>query len=79
MSDERYTPSGPLIAVVILLVLSVAYVAAYYLVGGTATGNENGTIYRIYDRKWQVTLFTPAGAVETMVRGRKVEVVCFWD
>lgn len=47
--------------------------------GGTATGTGSGTVYRIYDNKWQTILFTPAKAVESAMRGRKVEVVCFWD
>ena len=61
---------------VLLLVLATGiYVGCYFGLCLTELAFPHGTVMRFYRYNWQARLFTPAGAVDSIVRGRTVEIV----
>src|SRR4051812_46149796 len=88
------TASAVLTGALIVLVPLVAYVGGYMWLGEFTEQSEPAmemnssgrlrpvtvtSFRRIYDYRWQSTLFWPAGQVEALARGYHVEIVCTRD
>jgi len=79
MDDRRSNWLAPMLAIAIFCVATIGvYSSAYFLLGETLGGPAGGPPFaRCYSARWQITLFTPAAAVESRVRGSNVALLCF--
>ena len=76
MGNRRSTWLAPTLVCGLLLFVPASYVAGYFLTVEEANywpGERYAA--RVYHYKWQVTLFKPAGAIESAITGKEVWVV----
>jgi hypothetical protein len=74
MTTPRPSAAAPILVAILILatVTSAAYVGSYFtLMTGWRTITINDEIWtvRIYDHRWQQTMFTPAAWAEGKLRG----------
>jgi hypothetical protein len=76
MNESRSNWLAPLlVAAMLSIAVLVVYPAAYLALGRAVCGPPGGPpTARFYRSQWQATLFTPAAAAESALRGRTVAV-----
>jgi FlaG/FlaF family flagellin (archaellin) len=67
---------APVLIAVLLAGAPAAYVCGYFTMAEAVHHwPDNPWTVRVYPWKWQAVLFTPAAALESVIRGRQVSVV----
>ena len=70
MDDRRPHFAAPLIAVALVVLLLVIYIAGFYLLGSIGTAGPRR--FHVYKSAWLSYVFTPAATVESWFLGCEV-------